>query len=461
MAILGAFIVPHPPLIIPAVGRGKQAQVQATIDAYERVGGMIAALAPDTIIVVSPHSVRYGDYIHISPGMRARGDFGDFGAPGTVIEKEYDTALAQAIAGMAESGGLSAGLKGEKNKALDHGTLVPLWFVESKYKAYKLVRVSLSGLPPLAHYALGQCMAGAVDALDRKTVIIASGDLSHKLTKDGPYGFAEEGPVFDKAVTDAMRTGDFMRFLTLKPDFCEDAAECGLRSFIIMAGALDGRAVTADFLSYQGVTGVGYAVCAYTPGEPDPSRKFGEEYARERRNSLRDAQANEDAYVRLARHTLENYVQSGKRPAILQDLPAEMLARRAGVFVSLKKDGQLRGCIGTISPARASIAEEIISNAISAGTNDPRFDPVTEDELASLSYSVDVLKEPEPIASMDDLDVKRYGVIVSKGSRRGLLLPNLEGVNTPRKQVEIALQKAGLSAGDGYNMERFEVVRHK
>ena len=129
--------------------------------------------------------------------------------------------------------------------------------------------------------------------------------------------------------------------------------------------------------------------------------------------------------------------------------------------MSLKKSGLLRGCIGTISPVESCIADEIIRNAISSGTQDPRFPPVEEDELNSLVYSVDVLSEPEPISSMDQLDIKRYGVIVTNGKRRGLLLPNLDGVDTPKQQIDIALQKAGISIHETYSMERFEVVRHK
>ena len=127
----------------------------------------------------------------------------------------------------------------------------------------------------------------------------------------------------------------------------------------------------------------------------------------------------------------------------------------------MKLDGSLRGCIGTISPTTSSIADEIIRNAISAGTEDPRFPPVTEDELSRLEYSVDVLGKAEKIESMDELDPLRYGVIVSKGHRRGLLLPNLEGVETAEKQISIALRKAGISPNEDYQLERFEVVRHK
>lgn len=169
---------------------------------------------------------------------------------------------------------------------------------------------------------------------------------------------------------------------------------------------------------------------------------------------------NIDKYVELARMTLEEYVKSGKTLNLPRGLPDEMIGNKAGAFVSLKKNGELRGCIGTIMPTTNSIAEEIIQNAISAGTKDPRFYPVQEKELAELVYSVDILHEPEPIDSLDKLDVKRYGVIVHSGRRSGLLLPDLEGVDTPEYQVGIALQKAGIGPEEEFYLERFEVIRH-
>jgi AmmeMemoRadiSam system protein A len=138
-----------------------------------------------------------------------------------------------------------------------------------------------------------------------------------------------------------------------------------------------------------------------------------------------------------------------------------MMEERAGVFVSLKKHGQLRGCIGTIGPTCPCIADEIIQNAISAGTKDPRFNPIKENELDDIVYSVDVLGKPEPVDDISQLDVIRYGVIVSYGYKRGLLLPNLEGVDTVEQQIDIARQKAGIGRDEPYTLERFEVVRHK
>ena len=461
MAIDHAFLVPHPPLIIPEVGRGEQLKIQKTIDTLQKVGRMVADLHPETVVVISPHSVMYGDYIHISPGESAQGDFSRFGVPQVSIHKQYDTELVAAICEQAEKAGISAGTQGEKDNRLDHGTLIPLYFIDQHNAKYRIVRISVSGLSALEHYRFGACINKAVERLGRRVVLVASGDLSHKLTEDGPYGFAQEGPEFDMQLTEALRTGDFIRLLRFDETFTEAAAECGLRSFIEMAGALDGREVKSDFLSYQGPFGVGYAVFAFTATNEDNQRRFAERYETEEHALLEEIQYSEDSYVKLARQSLETYIKTGRKLKRPETLPADMLERRAGVFVSLKKHGRLRGCIGTISATEPNIADEIIRNAVSAGTDDPRFDPITECELSELVYSVDVLGDAEPITSMDELDTKRYGVIVSRGYRRGLLLPNLEGIDTPQQQVSIALQKAGITPEEKYSMERFEVVRHK
>ncbi len=167
-----------------------------------------------------------------------------------------------------------------------------------------------------------------------------------------------------------------------------------------------------------------------------------------------------DAYVKLARASVESWVRNHKKLAMPDGLPDEMFNRRAGAFVSIHGHGALRGCIGTIMATKNSVAEEILQNAISACSNDPRFAPITPDELKSLEISVDVLGDLEPIASPAELDVKRYGVVVSCGMKRGLLLPNLDGVDTVEEQIRIARQKGGIGENEPYKLERFEVVRH-
>ena len=164
--------------------------------------------------------------------------------------------------------------------------------------------------------------------------------------------------------------------------------------------------------------------------------------------------------VKLAKETIKRYIRSGETLSVPEKLTDEMKEKR-GTFVSLKKRGYLRGCIGTISPMRSNVAEEIISNAISAAIKDPRFPPVTIDELDDLDISVDVLSEAEKISDIDQLDPKKYGVIVTSGRKRGLLLPNLEDVNTIEEQIDIAKKKAGIEPDEDVEIMRFEVKRYK
>lgn len=460
MPVKAAFIVPHPPIILPEIGKGEERKIQRTTDAYMEIGRRISEIKPDTIIVTSPHSVMYSDYFHISPGKSAKGDMRRFGVRALSMNAKYDDEFVQALSHEAELDDMPAGTLGERDPGLDHGTFIPLYFINRFYTDYKLVRIGLSGLSYLDHYNFGKIIAKTVEKLGRNAVFVASGDLSHKLLPEGPYGFAKEGPEFDKQVTQAMKNADFLAFLNFDPDFCEKAAECGLRSFIIMAGALDKKDVKPELLSYEGPFGVGYAVASFEITGTNPDRNFDVLFETEQRRNLEKIKSNEDEYVKLARLSLETYIKKGRYVEIPEGLPEEMLKKKAGVFVSLKKHGQLRGCIGTISAVTGCIAEEIIRNAVSAGTEDPRFPAVTEKELDDLVYSVDVLSEPEPVSSIRELDVKKYGVIVSCGYRRGLLLPDLETVETPEQQVEIALQKAGIRPDEPYKMQRFEVVRH-
>lgn len=449
MGIAATYIVPHPPLIIPAVGRGGEKKIIETENAYDRVGKHIAEIAPDTIVIISPHSVMYSDYFHISPGSGSTGDFGRFGAPEESFDERYDKEFVESLDHLFEKEGFPAGTSGQKDRDLDHGTMVPLYFIRKFYKGGKIIRVGLSGLPLDVHYRLGTYIKQVAEELGRNTVVVASGDLSHKLKESGPYGFNPAGPEYDKRIMDVASRAAFSEMLDFDEDFLDRAAECGHRSFVIMAGTLDGVDVKAEVLSHQDVTGVGYGVCIF---ELEGKRRSRES----------------SAYVRLARTAIERFVRTGKRlelpelsEGLLKDLPEEATRERAGAFVSVHRNGMLRGCIGTIGPAQNSIAEEIISNAISAVSRDPRFEKVSEDELSGLEIKVDILGNPEEIEGSDQLDVKRYGVIVTSGYKRGLLLPDLEGVDTVEYQIDIARRKGGISPDEEYRLQRFEVVRYR
>ncbi len=164
--------------------------------------------------------------------------------------------------------------------------------------------------------------------------------------------------------------------------------------------------------------------------------------------------------VKLAKDTVELYVK--ERKILRPDLEEykEYLNVKKGVFVTLHKNSDLRGCIGTYLPTRDNIIEEIIMNAIAASTEDPRFPPVSINELPFIEYSVDILEEPEEVSNISELDPKEYGVIVTKGFRRGLLLPDIEGVDTVEEQLRIAKLKAGINPSDN-NVEiyKFKVTR--
>lgn len=461
MPMLGAILTPHPPVLLPEVGKGQEREIAATDRAMRAAAAEVARWSPDVLIVASPHTILYGDYFHIAPGNGATGTMSAFSAPQVRIEAQYDISLRDEIVRRAQSAGLEAGTLGQRDPALDHGVLIPLYFLRKAGVDCPIVRMGLSGFSALAHYRLGQCVSEAVEALGRHAVFVASGDLSHKLKSDGPYGFAPEGPVFDKAVTETMASGNFLQFLTMDPSLCERAAECGLRSFQMMAGALDGLSVAPQLLSHEGTFGVGYAVALFPVTGRDESRRFSAACEQAQRTRLEERRAREDEWVRLARLSLETYVRTGQRLDSLPDaLPRELTEQAAGAFVSLHMGGRLRGCIGTIGPTQENLAWEIIRNAVSAGTRDPRFPAVRAEELDELEYSVDVLGQPESVDALDQLDPRQYGVIVSFGHQRGLLLPDLDGVDTAEQQIDIARQKGGIRATDPYILQRFKVVRH-
>lgn len=489
MGIIAGFMVPHPPMIVPSVGRGSEETIKETTKSYEQVADMIAELKPDTIVISSPHSVMYSDYFHISPGNCASGSFARFDDPDERFDVFYDEDFVDILCEVAERDKISAGILGEKSPSLDHGTMVPLYFINKKYTDYKLVRIGLSGLSLQEHYGLGMAVKEAAKITGKKVVYVASGDLSHKLQEYGPYGYAPEGPIYDERIMDVMGRAAFDELFDFEEGFLDKASECGHRSFVMMAGAFDCTAVEAARLSHQDVTGVGYGICTYINKGADEERKMLERWQIRHRDKIINMRKNEDAYVKLARLSLENYIITHEKilwknvkrrvlstgSGVTEQLTADQLAerdsnsevheelsnRRAGAFVSIHKNGALRGCIGTIGPTKDYLAEEIIENAISASTRDPRFSPITKDELFELEINVDVLGEIEPIASEDELDVIRYGVIVAKGGRQGLLLPNLDGVNTVEEQLSIAKRKAGLAPDEkGCDLYRFEVVRH-
>ena len=347
---------------------------------------------------------------------------------------------------------------------LDHGAMVPLYFVDNN-KNYKLVHVTYGMLSPLELMNFGKCINKAVLDTNKKAVFIASGDLSHRLTKDGPYPYTPLGAEFDKELISTLEKGDLKSLFTLDKHLICEAGECGLRSLYILAGAINDNTISSKLLSYEGPFGVGYGIMEFTPSSNKNADLYSELLKdKNKENERRIKEGN--VYTRLARLNLNYYFNNGRLLTVDElinsnyDDISKLLNDKKGVFVSLKINGDLRGCIGTTEPTTNSIAEEIINNSISAALNDPRFSPLRKEELMDIDISVDLLYPPEK-TTFEELDSKKYGVIVSCGHRRGLLLPNLEGIDTADKQVAIAMEKGGIMPNENYSLERFKVERFK
>lgn len=481
MNIVMAGVMPHPPIVIPEVGGAEAKKVDKTARAMAKLAQRVAEAHPDTLIVVGPHGPVFADAVAVLKREQFRGDLSGFGAAGTEQVWDGNQTLADAIVEEANARGVTAVAFDEKlarrfgsrqqaagldggSGVLDHGMMVPLYFLKAAGLRAKLVPVGIGMLPYLTLYDFGEAVRAAAERLGERVAFVASGDLSHRLAPGAPAGYNPRGVDFDRQVVEALAAADPSRLLALDPDLIEAAGECGFRPITMLLGALEGEGVDAEVLSYEGPFGVGYGVVSLKPtGKPDQARLYREAMHRGRAERAQRRREGEHPLVQLARQTVDTYVRTGRRPKL--PAPGELtpeMKRPAGVFVSLHKEGQLRGCIGTTGPTTSSVAEEIIQNGVSAAARDPRFRPVEEDELDDLTISVDVLGEPEPVRSERDLDPKRYGVIVRKGSRSGLLLPDLEGVDTVEEQLRIAKQKAGISPQEkDVELERFEVVRYK
>jgi len=433
--LISSYVVPHPPIVVPEVGGAEAAAACRTREGLEEIARRIAADRPDTLILTSPHAPFYRDYLCASLGDTLEGDFSRFGAPQVHLSFKNNLHMARSIIRGAEEMGVAAGAPPAGPETLDHGALVPLYFIARSLPRVRLVHLSTPALPLERLYRLGRMIRQVAEHHPGRTVLVASGDLSHRLTPDAPAGYWPEAAAFDEKIRSILASGNLQELTGISGREMELAGECGTRSLVMLAGALDGLDIIPEILSYEGPFGVGYLAGAI---------------------NIRPAG---DPLVQLARDALEARVLEGRVPE-LPGWARELPDPPAGVFVCLKKQGRLRGCIGTLEPTRESLAEEIRDNAVSAGLRDPRFSPVGPEELPELTYTVDVLGRPEPVDTLEELDPRRYGVIVSSGGRRGVLLPDLEGVDTPQQQVGIALEKAGISPGDSYRLERFRVIRH-
>ena len=434
-------IAPHPPIMVPEVGRESIAGVVNSIDAMSELTRRLIHSGAESVILISPHAPLEADAFVTYEGPEVFGDFSHFNAPDTYFSLPVDDELLAAIREVAATKQFE--LTTLRTHDLDHGTAVPLYFLLRNGWRGKVVTLGYSFLSNDDHVRFGSCIRSAVDQVGRRVAFIASGDLSHRLKPQAPAGYNPDAHVFDEQVVDALRSNAPQRIVDIDYNLRRLAGECGFRSMLVAIGASSELSPSCEVLSYEAPFGVGYLVAQIT-------------------NQPAGADVEEVSLPALARAAVETFVRSEEvlsPPRSAQTL----LTTRAPCFVSLKTlSGELRGCIGTIEASRATLAEEIIANAISAATNDPRFDPVRPEELSNLRYSVDVLFPPEE-AVLEDLDPTAYGVIVEdkSGGRRGLLLPDIPGIDNAEHQVEIAARKAGIEPGEPVRLYRFKVERFR
>ncbi|MCL2756589.1 MAG: hypothetical protein FWD43_00715 [Coriobacteriia bacterium] len=269
-----AAAVPHPPILVAGIGSAADlATAEATCSAYARIASEIVAARPELIVFATPHGSVYRDCFLLSSGAHAKGSWHSFGRDPERYQITYDEGFVAALANQARDASLPC-LK-RADPVLDHGVMVPLHFLLAAgldVDSCKFARISISLLDEKTHYSLGRCVQQVAASLGLRTVFVASGDLSHRLKKSGSYGFAPEGPVFDEAMCQAFASGDFGRFFSFDESFRDKAAECGLNSFLIMAGLFDGYEVNTELYSYEGPWGVGYGVARFDRGNANETR---------------------------------------------------------------------------------------------------------------------------------------------------------------------------------------------
>ena len=405
MATVFSGLMCHAPIVIPDVAGPESARCVATTRAMRQVAARAVASNPDRLVLVSPHSPRRAGAWGAWAGRHV-GHLGAFRAPHLRVDLPDAPEVAAAIGAHPVSG-----------EPLDHGAMVPLQFL---WEAGWRGPTSILALPWGG--SGGEEIGRAVAALDGRTAVIASGDMSHRLEPGAPAGYHPAAGEFDRAFVAALREGRWQD--ALAAPHRADAAEDVVDSTRVAMGAAGGP-INAEVLAYEGPWGVGYTEAVFY----DPSPPLY-------------AVARASIAARLA----------GRRYT-----PPAAGPPSAGAFVTLTERGELRGCIGHIAPVHDLLYDEVAAVAVAAATTDPRFPPVTATELARLDIEVSVLDPPELIGGPPDLDPKVYGVIVSTNYKRGLLLPDIDGVDTVEDQVRIASRKAGIRPGEPVTMQRDRV----
>ena len=449
-AIVFAGLMPHAPILVPGVGRKRLADAAATARAMKLVSDHAMAAQPDTIVLISPHSPRLPGAFGLWQTSHLRGSLEIFGAPEDVVDLPVDRTFAHRLEQEAGRRGLH--FWDISHGPLDHGALVPLWYLMAAGWKGPTVILGLNDPGDGGLVELGQAIADTARGLKRRIAVIASGDMSHRLTRSAPCGFHPQAHRFDETFIGLLREDHPADIPRIDPDLQDMAAEDVVDATMVALAASGFHTEGHEVLSYEGPFGVGYGVAIlFAPPRTNNPVASTETQAEKRIERFADLPA-------VARCAVETELRDG--PSLMPFQAGEELTGCRGVFVTLRtKDGELRGCMGTLAPRERDFVAETWRNALAAALHDNRFSPVTVAELPNLAYVVTVLGELERIVSRAELDAARYGVVVSAlDGRRGVLLPGIEGIVTVDQQIEIARHKAGLDPGEPVSLQRFEVI---
>ncbi len=440
-SIIFAALLPHPPVLIPDIGGEELKAARASVLAMQRAAAWLNRRQPQSVVLISPHSPRRSCAFGLWASQRLRGDFSQFGAPQLQLELPNDRPLAMEIKSRA-------GLLGLQTweipaQALDHGALVPLWYLcEAGWKGPTVViSLNLPGEGGLNE--LGEAVAQAGARLGKRIAVIASGDMSHRLTPTAPAGYSPRGREFDQQLIQCLRGGLYPELERFDPQLQDLAGEDALDSVLVAVASANWDSTGHEVLSYEGPFGVGYGVAVL----------FDEPVSALRAENCA-SQTWGELLPGVAREALKGYLFEAieQRPTA----GPSSLNNPHGVFVTLRRSDKLRGCVGTLVPECKNVLEETRRVAYLSAFCDGRFPPVTGDELQQLRIEVSVVEPPQEIPSEAQLDPDRYGVIVrTADGREGCLLPDLAEIRTVRQQLDFARRKAGIAPGERAQLQRF------
>lgn len=440
-AIVFVGLMPHAPILVPGVGRDHHTHVRRTLRAMADVAHRAVAAQPDAVVVISPHAPRRAGAFGIWHTPLLHGSFEQFGSDEDHVDLPLDRTFVDALE--REAAARQLGTWPITDKLLDHGAAVPLAYLTGAGWKGPTAIVSLPASADSELDEFGHAIAAAADRSHHRISVIASGDMSHRLTATAPCGFHADGGVFDRAFIERLRAAGPVNLRAIDAVIADHAAQDVVDSTRIALAATDYQTPGRTVLSYEGPFGVGYGVAVLFQ-RPDGD------------NPVPASMLSHPADLpRVARTAVAAHLDESSAPPPFQ--AAGDLLRCQGVFVTLRgRKDQLRGCRGSPVPTQPDLVRETWQHAIESAFDDSRFPPLRADELDRVRFSVNLLGPLEPVASPSELDPALYGILVTGANgRKGLLLPGIKGIDTPADQLRLAKHKAGLKPTDHVTIQRF------